>query len=371
MIEEWLTNEALAECRGVAVGSQNGLLFNSNIQPYLDMTLKGWAFYQGENNVATLHGNSGTADQPSSGYACMMPQLVQQVRSAWSRVPNTTAANAPFGLVGLSPHDSEGADDMASFRWAQQASLGAVPNARMPDCFMAHAFDLQDPWSGNTGSCLSDELLPQYDCRTPWFMSPGIHPRLKRPVGQRLAMGALRTAYGAGGGVQGGAVVGCSLSPGGRGAWSLEVRFGMAAGRALLLRLYNASDPVASAFSVEVNGTDWRPVLATPGQSPNSVSLSLPASSDATNISPTTAPVTAVRYAWGATDPGGQGPVAPNGKDISCCQGDGVQRPCVPVQCPLLAAEPAAPFGGLPLAPFIAKIVDNKCLCPEPQICDQ
>ena len=46
---------------------------------------------------------------------------------------------APFGIVSLSAHDSEGAKDMASFRWAQQASYGTVPNDALPNTFMEPA----------------------------------------------------------------------------------------------------------------------------------------------------------------------------------------------------------------------------------------
>ena len=50
----------------------------------------------------------------------------------------------------------------------------------------------------------------------------------------------------------------------------------------------------------------------------------------------------AVRYAWGATS---GADLSPNGADVSCCEGDGVGEPCVPVQCPLLVTEPLAPLG--------------------------
>ena len=39
-------------------------------------------------------------------------------------------------------------------------------------------------------------------------MGPSIHPRLKKPVGQRLALGALKMAYGKGGGAVGGVIQG-------------------------------------------------------------------------------------------------------------------------------------------------------------------
>ena len=44
---------------------------------------------------------------------------------------------------------------------------------------------------GNSGACEAQPLAA-FDCRTPWYMGAIIHPRLKRPVGQRLALGALQ-----------------------------------------------------------------------------------------------------------------------------------------------------------------------------------
>jgi hypothetical protein len=67
MIEQWLTNDVIAECKGAAVSKSNGLLYDNAVKPYLGMTVKGWVFYQGENNAGGLHGNSGTASQPASG----------------------------------------------------------------------------------------------------------------------------------------------------------------------------------------------------------------------------------------------------------------------------------------------------------------
>ena len=168
-IEEWVTNEDIADCKGSGVASDNERLYDTAILPYVDMTLKGWIFYQGENNCHGLHGNSGTSTQPSSGYACLMPKLVNRWRKEWSVVDGTTNTQAAFGVVSLSAKDSEGASDMASFRWSQQGSYGTLPNKIMPNTFMAHAHDLSDPWNGNTGACLATpNVLPGYDCRTPW-----------------------------------------------------------------------------------------------------------------------------------------------------------------------------------------------------------
>ena len=170
MIEEWLTNDAVAACNGADVQDHNGLLYDTAVRPFLGTSLKGWVWYQGENNAGGLHGNVGTTAQPASGYACLMAQLPRLWRSEWSATPGTTDAAAPFGIVSLSAHDSEGAADMASFRWAQTASYGAVPNAALPNTFLAHAFDLQDPWSGDSGACEAPDapLAAQYDCHTPW-----------------------------------------------------------------------------------------------------------------------------------------------------------------------------------------------------------
>jgi hypothetical protein len=80
------------------------------------------------------HGNSAN----KAGYGCLMPALVAAFRAAWSVVPDTTDALAPFGVVSLSTADSEGAADIGSFRWAQTGSYGVLPNPAMPNTFMAH-----------------------------------------------------------------------------------------------------------------------------------------------------------------------------------------------------------------------------------------
>lgn len=352
-IEEWLTKEDIAQCKGAGIGDYDTDLYDSAVRPYLDMRLKGWVWYQGENNCGRIHGNSGTATQPASGYACLMPKLVSRFRTEWG------LPDAAFGLVSLSSHDSEGAADMASFRWAQQASYGTVPNPLMPNTFLAHAFDLQDPWNGNTGACLTNpQALPGFDCTTPWYMGPSIHPRLKQPVGARLALGALQTAYGIGSGVRGGSLKGCAA-----GAGEVTLKFDVGS-RQLNVRSYNASRPELSAVSVRVNttqGLSWMPVPIRVGDAGSVVA-------DLSGLAPDAAgTVSAVRYAWG--DNTQTSDHAPNGNDVSCCEGDGTDAPCVPGQCPIHVVEAAAPYGMLPVDPFLAEIVGGKCLCPEPQEC--
>jgi hypothetical protein len=160
----------------------------------------------------------------------------------------------------------------------------------------------------------------------------------------------------------GGVIKGCSL-----GTSTLTLKFNVPGGRKLQVKAYNKTNPGLSATSVLVNqsnnGDDsavWTPVHISLGTNPGTVTVELPKLSGAS-----AGAVTAVRYAWGAPDG------APNDQDVSCCEGDGDTTPCVPVQCPLLADEPLAPFGALPIDPFIAEIKAGKCECPEPQQCSE
>ena len=72
-------------------------LYGQQVLPFVDMTLKGWLWYQGENNMGGTYGNSAAG----VGYGCEQLELVRGWRAAWSVVPNTTDPLAPFGLVTL------------------------------------------------------------------------------------------------------------------------------------------------------------------------------------------------------------------------------------------------------------------------------
>ena len=53
MIEEWVTNDVAQACIGAtadANGNTHGL-WDVNVRPFLDMTIKAWLYYQG-----ALHG---------------------------------------------------------------------------------------------------------------------------------------------------------------------------------------------------------------------------------------------------------------------------------------------------------------------------
>ena len=372
-IEEWMTNDVAETCsyfqHNANGGELNHVLWDTMVRTFVNMTVKGWLFYQGENNAGSLHGNYAT----QSGYACMMPALIASWRAAWSATPGTTDPMAPFGICTLSADDSEGAASMGSFRFAQAGSFGVAPNAAMPNTYIAHGYDLADPYvycgdAPQTKQCPGcDAAADGFNCLQPWYMGPGIHPRLKKPFGQRLAasflVGVYGKQYGFGGPVTGPTIQGCSWSSA---ANVLYVYFNhtLQAGGALIVNPWDLAQPKQSGMSILVNSTDdagsgtW---LAVNYERFSSSIISI----DMSQLGG--AAPQAIKYAWGAT--GGR----PNEADVICCQSMGAASECVPGQCPIFVAQPLAPYGGHPANPFLAKIVPaeggGSCLCPSPQLC--
>ena len=70
----------------------NGHLYASMTTPFVDMTIKGWLWYQGENNMGGTKGNS----EASVGYACHQKGLVEGWRRVWSETPGTTGEKMVF-----------------------------------------------------------------------------------------------------------------------------------------------------------------------------------------------------------------------------------------------------------------------------------
>mmetsp|Transcript_31366 Transcript_31366/g.50287 ORF Transcript_31366/g.50287 Transcript_31366/m.50287 type:complete len:616 (+) Transcript_31366:184-2031(+) len=209
-IEAWVDNSTTKTCRftELDVPKQRvlpGSLYNGVISPLVNTTITGWLWYQGENNVG---GNPG-----AQGYGCQIKKLIQKWRSDWSTVPGTTDPNAYFAVVTLAGGTGEGHDDqMAEFRNSQMAPLKNV--------FMAHAYDLADPWykfpeCKKTGCCPKNwnpAFVPESYCtkmkpswnhtidgdwfadKVSFYMGP-IHPRTKRRLGDRLALITLGQKY--------------------------------------------------------------------------------------------------------------------------------------------------------------------------------
>lgn len=90
-IEEYMVNDtSLYECTDRTGGpAWNGHLYGTMTLPFVDMTVKGWLWYQGENNMGGTKGNSAA----SVGYSCEQKALVAGWRKVWSETPGTTDPN--------------------------------------------------------------------------------------------------------------------------------------------------------------------------------------------------------------------------------------------------------------------------------------
>ena len=298
-----------------------------------------------------------------TGYACQMKSLIQDWRSVWSAVPNTTSPLFPFGVTQLAGSCSEGFPANAgAFRRAQTGGYGHLPNADMPNTFLGQAFDLGDPWQHgcmNTRACYGWEA-PYSLNLTHNYENSAIHPRPKLPLGQRLAR-----AYRA---VTAGAppllpvLTGCSAVAGrGRGATNeggrahaaaLRLTFGGLRGASLAQPTFSDKWAGASGVELEIGG-EWTFIdtvgLNISRESANAIDVQLP---------PAPVAVTGVRYAWA---------------DNPCCGANNrTVDPCPPMACPLLTT------GDLPepVVPFLASIVVTdqqtgslKCACDPPMVC--
>jgi sialate O-acetylesterase len=168
-VEAWSSAQANSVCYPGGTPPDNGangatVLFNAMINPFIRMPIFGAIWYQGESNS----GNAGM-------YSCSIRAMVQDWRSRWNMMNPETDVVFPFGQVQLAAwKNNPNSFDFTDLRWAQTDGLGYTPNTRMEKFFLAVAIDLPD------------------------FQSPAgdIHPRYKRQIATRLALGAFNVAYG-------------------------------------------------------------------------------------------------------------------------------------------------------------------------------
>eukprot|EP00054_Salpingoeca_dolichothecata_P010607 m.59131 g.59131 ORF g.59131 m.59131 type:complete len:367 (+) comp19074_c0_seq1:1277-2377(+) len=363
--------------------------------PFVDMTVKGFLWYQGENNMGGVKGNSAA----KLGYACEQRLLIDGWRHIWSRVPNTTEPLAPFGVVTLASSGSEGGPNMGAMRQAQTASYGVLPNPVLPNTFVVQAYDLDDPWGPSAGPCFKEWLCCPFESRNetvcnnytrhnPGLCDPacvaaetpvamgGIHPRDKKPVGDRLGTAAFNTVYGGSKAFTGPTISSCEVQ-----GTSLVISFNstLLRGDSVVLQPYLKNETLSmlqvqtdpDAFCMEPlkeNGTAFCPSWAggtshsnssVLGQGWVSLNISLPSTnSDVTNVVADLSPLngtqpSSVRYAWGI---------------INCCADPEdpmlyITKPCGPAACPIMSSS------NLPANPFMARIENGKCVCVPPQEC--
>ena len=424
-IEEYMNNatalpDACSELNSQQIPWWNGQLFGQQVLPFVDMTVKGWLWLQGENNMGGTKGNA----LANIGYSCAMRELVRGWRAAWSATPNTTAPLAPFGVITLASSGSEGGPNMGAMRWAQTASFGVLPAPALPATFLAQAYDLDDEWGPEAGPCwgLSYNPKPQWACcagqgsaynattcagrealcapscaaqaGTAFAMS-GIHPRSKRQVGERLGRAAYAAVYGGTAAGTGPTLAGCRVS-----GSSLAVDFNetLLRGDTLVLQRMPPLTPAgggsqlwvqtnASLFCMEplcvTNATTGACEHIDPSNPRSPVAMICPtwAGGDGTTVLPAgaydsnwvmlnfTANAAQTGIVVDLTPLAGAQPTAVRYAwgVIDCCDHTDetlyVTHGCV-AACPIMASS------GLPANPFQAKIVAGSCDCVAPQVCD-
>ncbi|ELU18602.1 hypothetical protein CAPTEDRAFT_144081, partial [Capitella teleta] len=188
-VEAWSSPEALAKCglRSNSLEHVSGaelfddsfpddnidiapppqahsVLYNAMIHPFLNMSIYGVLWYQGEQNSHTATCNL---------YNCTFPAMIDDWRMKWNDAAMTNPL-FPFGFVQLGPdQNTSHPEGFPDIRWHQTADIGFVPNPRMKNVFMASALDLTD---------LKSPYAP-------------VHYRDKGTVGQRLSLAGLSVAY--------------------------------------------------------------------------------------------------------------------------------------------------------------------------------
>ena len=250
---------------------------------------------------------------------------------------------------------------------------------------LAQALDLDDPWINTT---CSDTKCCAYDfnaslhttcdgcdaycnstAATQWYMGP-IHPRDKKPVGVRLAQAAGVTVYGLPGAFTGPTISGCRVNAAGT-AVTVTFNTSLLGADAVEVQAYPSAyrNVSASAMAVLVDPTGFC-FQSARGHCVDDGSGSAPANEtdsgwvyvDVAEASATSITVDLTR-AGGAAIYGLRYAMA----DETCCAHYApTSGPCPVASCPLMGRA-----SRLPANPFMAHIVDGRCVCIPPQVCDE
>ena len=157
--EQYATNQKIADTKGKlfsrgkkppkGLNQRNpSVLYNSMIRPLIPFSFRGVVWYQGESNVK----------QPKQ-YQTLFPAMIRDWRNRWGQ------GDFPFYFVQIAPFAYKSEPISAAFlREAQTMALSE------PNTAMVVTLDIGNPTN--------------------------IHPKQKKPVGQRLALLALKHDYG-------------------------------------------------------------------------------------------------------------------------------------------------------------------------------
>jgi hypothetical protein len=310
-------------------------------------------------------------------------------------------------------------------RLAQTLGYGVLPTAAMPNTWIVQSYDLEDEWdSGNSpcmavpdsyhhqawaccpgkgynaSSCAGREVQCAPACQAEAGTAPvmgGIHPRSKKPVGERLARGALNTVYGGTGSITGPTLASCAVVD-----TTLAIAFdgGLLRGDTLVLQPAFPQVPTryltfggtllwalvnASTYCIEpqcvVNASSGNCATAPNGRGQLGELCPTWAGGDGVTVLP---PGVYGTSGWVELNytlaPSGTGLVAdlsplngtqPAGiryawNSLHCCDltnpATFVSQRCI-AQCPVMSSS------GLPANPFSARVVNGKCQCQAPQVC--
>jgi len=403
-IEDWMDDDDVATCTDAMPKMMNGGtgVYDTDVVPLMDLSIKGWLWYQGSSNMAGRFGNA------TSGYACLLPRLIESYRRRWSTNPGTTSPNAPFGIVTLHPSGANGLPDAGGMRLAQTAGYGTIPNPAMPNTFSASAYDLNDPYDDTTcydGGCCDPAIvfgnrdMGRSKCsgracdvcsecrdycdtlsRTNFFTGPA-NPRAKRFVGERLAQSAAVEVYGKPGDGVGPTLAGCRVMS--DNSVVIHFRRKLLGGERVVVRDYDEDLTMSKmevlvnpdAFCVQTRYENGKMICIDDGSgsvppsggsdpySPGSGAWmpvdieSAGAAEVRVNLTKAGGVAHAIRYAWDGTC---------CSNDPSVVNADGAPRKACPVaSCPIVGNETL-----LPADPFIARIINGKCECLSPDVCD-
>lgn len=153
--QRWTAKEVLETTPELAVYAQQNNasdLYNAMIAPLVPFAIRGAIWYQGESNAGEAH-----------RYRTLFPAMIKNWRDVWKQgdFPFLFVQLAPFMDKKSEPEDS----NWAELREAQLMTLSKSPN---------------------TGMAVITDLGDEKD----------IHPKQKKPVGERLALAARAIAYG-------------------------------------------------------------------------------------------------------------------------------------------------------------------------------